>query len=54
MKVQLRRNLLPKNSPGLIRIKNGQKKAFSGNLYQRDWGYASDCVEAMWTMQTKT
>ena len=37
---------------GLIRIKNGQqKKLFLGNLYsKRDWGHASDYVEAMWKM----
>ena len=36
---------------GLIRIKNGQQKAFLGNLYsKRDWGHASDYVEAMWKM----
>ena len=37
---------------GLIRIKNGQqKKLFLGNLYsKRDWGHASDYVEAMWRM----
>ena len=37
---------------GLIRIKKGnQKKLFLGNLYsKRDWGHASDYVEAMWKM----
>ena len=37
---------------GLIRVKKGyQKKLFLGNLYsKRDWGHASDYVEAMWKM----
>ena len=37
---------------GLARIKLGlQQKLFLGNLdARRDWGYAADCVEAMWMM----